>query len=215
MLYPYTVIITLVIIIENISFSEAFKYPFKTPKRLLYALLLFVPVIGWFALSGYIVRLINEFIEGRYEGLVKLDFMEDLKLGFMVFLKSLPFNIMYFILTSATIYVNETFGNIVNLLLGFFVVPILAINFKRKQTVESYFEFNILKNVTDNLGDYIVAILKQWALFFVFLILYLVLIGIPAMYFTSSIFIANFYGHFVEQNHTIPFNTQSQDPTTV
>lgn len=200
------------IIIETISFPEAFKYPFKTPKRLLYALLLFVPIIGWFALFGYIVRLINEFIEGRYEGLIKLDFMEDLKLGFMVFLKSLPFYIIYFIITSATIYVNETFGNIVNLLLGFFVVPILAVNFKRKQTVESFFEFNILKNVTDNLGDYILAILKQWVLFFVFLVLSLVLIGIPAMYFTGSIFIANFYGNFVEQKHTLPFNSQSKDP---
>lgn len=205
----------LVVIMETISFSEAFKYPFNTPKRLLYVLLLFVPIIGWFALFGYIVRLINEFIEGRYEGLIKLDFMEDLKLGFIVFLKSLPFYIIYFVITSATIYVNETFGNIVNLLLGFFVVPILAINFKRKQTVESYFEFNILKNVTDNLGDYIVAILKQWALFFVFLVLSLVLIGIPAMYFTSSIFIANFYGHFVEQKYTLPLNTQSQDPITI
>ena len=202
------------IVIETISFSEAFKYPFKTPKRLLYALLLFVPIIGWLALFGYVVRLINEFIEGRYEGLIKLDFIEDLNLGFMVFLKSLPFYIIYFIITSATIYVNETFGNIVNLLLGFFVVPILAINFKRKQTVESYFEFNILKNVTDNLGDYIVAILKQWALFFVFLVLFLVLVGIPAVYFTSSIFIANFYGNFVEQKHTLPFNTQSKDPST-
>lgn len=174
--------------------------------------MLFVPIIGWFALFGYIVRLINEFIEGRYEGLIKLDFMEDLKLGFMVFLKSLPFYIIYFIITSATIYVNETFGNIVNLLLGFFVVPILAVNFKRKQTVESFFEFNILKNVTDNLGDYILAILKQWVLFFVFLVLSLVLIGIPAMYFTGSIFIANFYGNFVEQKHTLPFNSQSKDP---
>ncbi len=78
------------IIIETISFSEAFKYPFKTPKRLLYALLIFVPIIGWLALFGYGVRLVNEFIEGRYEGPIKLDFMEDLKFGFMVFLKSLP-----------------------------------------------------------------------------------------------------------------------------
>lgn len=203
------------IIIETISFSEAFKYPFKTPKRLLYALLLFVPIIGWFALFGYIVRLINEFIEGRYEELIKLDFMEDLKLGFMVFLKSLPFYITYFIITSAIIYVNEIFGNLVNLLLGVFVFPILAVNFKRKQTVESFFEFSILKNVADNLGDYIVAILKQWVLLLVFLCLSLVLIGIPAMYFTGSIFIANFYGHFVEQRHTLPFNTQSKDLSTV
>ncbi len=99
------------IIIETISFSEAFKYPFKTPKRLLYALLIFVPIIGWLALFGYGVRLVNEFIEGRYEGPIKLDFMEDLKFGFMVFLKSLPpFYIIYIIILFAAMYVSEGLG---------------------------------------------------------------------------------------------------------
>ncbi|WP_235284314.1 DUF4013 domain-containing protein [Methanosarcina sp. 1.H.A.2.2] len=149
------------IIIETITFSEAVKYPFKVPQRLLYILLLFIPIIGWLALFGYVVRLVNEFIEGRYEGLIKLDFMEDLKLGFMVFLKSLPFYIAYTVVLFATMYVNETLGNIVNLLLGFFVIPMLAVNFFRKQTVESFFEFDILNVVRDNLGEYIITVLKQ------------------------------------------------------
>ncbi|KKH45218.1 hypothetical protein EO93_14195 [Methanosarcina sp. 1.H.A.2.2] len=123
--------------------------------------MLFIPIIGWLALFGYVVRLVNEFIEGRYEGLIKLDFMEDLKLGFMVFLKSLPFYIAYTVVLFATMYVNETLGNIVNLLLGFFVIPMLAVNFFRKQTVESFFEFDILNVVRDNLGEYIITVLKQ------------------------------------------------------
>ncbi|AKB78975.1 hypothetical protein MSHOH_2492 [Methanosarcina horonobensis HB-1 = JCM 15518] len=189
----------MVIIIETISFSEAFKYPFKIPKRLLYILLLIIPIIGWFALFGYIVRLINEFIEGRYEGLIKLDFTEDLKLGFMVFLKALPFYIVYMIILFAAMYVNEAFGNLVNLLLGFFVIPMLAVNFFRKQTVESFFEFDILKVVRDNIGEYIITILKQYALAIIFAVLSIVLIGIPAIFFTNSIFIANMYGRLVEK----------------
>jgi hypothetical protein len=188
-----------VIIIETISFSEAFKYPFKTPKRLLYALLLIVPIVGWLALFGYSVRLINEFIEGRYEGLIKLDFMEDLKLGFMVFLKALPFYIVYVIILSAATYVNETLGSLVSLLLGIFVIPMLAVNFMRKQTIESFFEFAILNLVRDNLGEYIITALKQYALNFVFLILSFVLVGIPAIMFTSTIFFANMYGRLVEK----------------
>lgn len=187
------------IIIETISFSEAFKYPFKTPKRLLYALLLIVPIVGWLALFGYSVRLINEFIEGRYEGLIKLDFMEDLKLGFMVFLKALPFYIVYVIILSAATYVNETLGSLVSLLLGIFVIPMLAVNFMRKQTIESFFEFAILNLVRDNLGEYIITALKQYALNFVFLILSFVLVGIPAIMFTSTIFFANMYGRLVEK----------------
>jgi hypothetical protein len=188
-----------VIIIETISFSEAFKYPFKTPKRLLYALLLIVPIVGWLALFGYSVRLINEFIEGRYEGLIKLDFMEDLKLGFMVFLKALPFYIVYVIILSTATYVNETLGSLVSLLLGIFVIPMLAVNFMRKQTIESFFEFAILNLVRDNLGEYIITALKQYALNFVFLILSFVLVGIPAIMFTSTIFFANMYGRLVEK----------------
>jgi len=188
-----------VIIIETISFSEAVKYPFKVPQRLLYILLLFIPIIGWLALFGYVVRLVNEFIEGRYEELIKLDFMEDLKLGFMVFLKALPFYIAYMVILSATTYVNETLGNLVNLLLGFFVIPLLAVNFFRKQTIESFFEFDVLNIVRDNPGEYIVTVLKQYALVIIFAVLSIVLVGIPAMFFTNSIFVANLYGRLVER----------------
>ncbi len=187
------------IIIETISFSEAFKYPFKTPKRLLYALLLIVPIVGWFALFGYSVRLVNEFIEGRYEGLIKLDFMEDLKLGFMVFLKALPFYIVYVIILFAATYVSEAFGNLVSLLLGFFVIPMLAVNFFRKQTIESFFEFGVLNVVKENIGEYIITVLKQYALIIIFMVLSIVLVGIPAMFFTNSIFVANMYGRLVER----------------
>lgn len=185
------------IFIETLSFSEALKYPFKNPKRLLYILLAIVPVIGWLALFGYVVRLVNEFIEGRYEGLIKLDFMEDLKLGFIVFLKALPFYIAYVVILSAAMYVNETLGSIINLLLGFFVIPMLAVNFIRKQTIESFFEFDVLNAVRDNLKEYIITVLKQYALVIVFLVLSIVLVGIPAMVFTNSIFVANLYGRLV------------------
>jgi hypothetical protein len=188
-----------VIIIETISFSEALKYPFKIPARLLYILLLIVPIIGWLALFGYIVRIVNEFIEGRYEGLIKLNFMEDLKLGFMVFLKALPFYIVYAIILSAAMYINETLGNIISLLLGFFVIPMLAVNFFRKQTIESFFEFDILNVVRDNLGEYVITMLKQYALVIIFMVLSIVLVGIPGMFFTNSIFVANMYGRIVER----------------
>lgn len=187
------------IFIETISFSEALKYPFKTPQRLLYILLAIVPVIGWLALFGYAVRLVNEFIEGRYEGLIKLDFMEDLKLGFMVFLKALPFYIAYMVILSAAMYVNETLGSIINLLLGFFVIPLLAVNFFRKQTIESFFEFDLLNIVRDNPEEYIITVLKQYALVIIFAVLSIVLVGIPAMFFTNSIFVANLYGRLVEK----------------
>ena len=185
------------IFIETISFSEALKYPFKTPQRLLYILLIIIPIVGWLALFGYAVRLVNEFIEGRYGGLIKLDFMEDLKLGFLVFLKALPFYIAYTVILSAAMYVNETLGSLINLLLAFFVIPMLAVNFFRKQTIESFFEFDVLNVVRDNPEEYIITVLKQYALVIIFAVLSIVLVGIPAMFFTNSIFVANLYGRLV------------------
>jgi hypothetical protein len=101
------------------------------------------------------------------------------------------------------------------LLLALFVIPILAVNFFRKQTIEYFFEFEVLNVVKDNLGDYVVTVLKQYVLSIVFLILSIVLIGIPALFFTNSILIANFYGNYIEQKHTLAFKTQSKDQLTV
>lgn len=203
------------IIIETLSFSDAFKYPFKTPTRLVYALLLLIPILGWLVLFGYVVRLVNEFIEGRFEGLIKLEIVDDLKLGVITFLKALPFYIAYLIIIFIASYISSSLGSLVSFLLAFFVVPILMVNFFRKQTIESFFEFDLLNVVKDNLGDYIMIVLKQIALTIVFLILSFILIGIPALYFTSSIFVANFYGNYIEQKHTHTFGTESKNPSTV
>lgn len=202
------------VIIETISFSDALKYPFKEPKRLLYALLILIPILGWFVLFGYITRLINGFVEGRYEGLIKLNIIEDLKLGFVIFLKALPFFIMLMIVQYAVSQVNETLGLLVSLLLSFFVLPILGINFYRKQTIKSFFEFGILHVVKDDFGNYTITILKQIALRVVFSILSIVLIGIPALIFTDGIFIANFYGRVVGQKNLPSLEPQFNEPST-
>ncbi|AKB83520.1 hypothetical protein MSBR3_2942 [Methanosarcina barkeri 3] len=205
----------MVIIIENVSFSDAFRYPFKRPKRLIYALFLLIPIFGWLILFGYLARLVNEFIEGRYEGPIKLNIMDDMSLGFTIFLKSLPFIIVYVILISAVSYVSETIGILLNLLLSFFIIPILQVNFYRKQTIESYFEFDILNIVKDNLGSYVVAILKQYALAIIFLVLSVVLIGIPALIFTGAIFTANFYGKCTEAKNIFVSKPEYEDQVPV
>jgi Protein of unknown function (DUF4013) len=200
-----------VIIIETLSLSDAFKYPFKNPIRLLYALLLIIPILGPLTIGGYVVRLVNEFIEGRYDEPVKLDIIEDLKLGIIMFLKAIPFIVASIILFLVASYINTTLG-IIFLLLEMFIAPILIVNFFRKQTIESLFEFDILRVVKDNFGDYIVAFLKQLVLSIIFLILSFILIGIPALYFTNSIFIANLYGNFIEQKHPQTVKAQSNEP---
>ncbi|MCK4808118.1 MAG: hypothetical protein KAS90_00700 [Candidatus Aenigmarchaeota archaeon] len=87
---------------------------------------------------------------------------------------------------------------IVNFLFSCFIIPLLGVNFIKKQTVEAYFEFGVLKAMKENLGDYIVMILKTYALTIIFGLLTIVLIGFPALMFTSSIFVADFYRRYVK-----------------
>jgi hypothetical protein len=203
-----------VIFIETISFTDAFKYPYKVPVRILYVLLLIIPIIGWLILFGYIVRLVNEFIDGNYEGLIGLELVEDLKLGLLMFLKALPFYIIYAVIMSAAMYISEALGTLIQLL-AIFILPLLVVNFCRKQTVGSFFEFDIFNIARDNLGEYIAAVIKQLILSIIFVLLSFILIGIPGLYFTSSIFVANFYGRYIAQNHSLALKIQSDKPLTV
>ena len=184
---------------KALDFNIAFKYPFNRPMGMLNILWVFVPIIGWFALGGYGVRIIQNFIKGDFKELPKLEFGNDLSLGFMMFIKAIPFGILYMVIIMAFTFFAQTseipmwIPGAVNTLLGILVLPILSINFMKKETVESWFEFSLLKFVFDNLGDYIVMMLKSLVLGIVFLFLSLVLVGIPAGAFTKNMFLADFY----------------------
>ncbi len=178
---------------RKLDFKTAFKYPFNRAKGMLNILWILLPIIGWFALGGYGVRIIQEFSKGKFKKLPILKFESDLKLGFFMFLKALPFIIAYAALIAILGVVDEWLKTGVDMLLGIFVTPILTINFMNKQTVSSYFEFGKLEYVFANLGDYIVASLKGFLLFIIFLIMVVVLVGFPALCFTYYIFLADFY----------------------
>ena len=185
-------------IMESLEFGKAFKYPFNRLKGMLNALWILLPIFGWFALLGYTVRIVNEFLEGKFEQLPTMQFGSDMKLGFVMFLKAIPFAIVYMVVIGVVGIVSQDLLQIVNFLFSCFIIPLLGVNFIKKQTVEAYFEFGVLKAMKENLGDYIVMILKTYALTIIFGLLTIVLIGFPALMFTSSIFVADFYRRYVK-----------------
>jgi len=179
--------------INRLRFGTAFKYPFNRPKGLLNILWLLLPIFGWFALAGYVVRIIQEFSKGQFKKLPVMSFGSDMKLGFFMFLKALPFIIAYLILIALLDLIHPILGEVADILVSIFVIPILAVNFINKETVGSFFEFEIVRSVFNNLLDYITAIVKDIVLAIVYVIMIIVLVGIPAGAFTQSIFIADFY----------------------
>jgi len=179
---------------DALDFKTAFMYPFNRAVGMLNILWALIPIFGWFALGGFGVRLMQEFSKGQFSDLPKFSFVEDMKLGFMMFIKSLPFLIAYVIVISMVTALSTSIGGIIELLVNLFILPILAINFVNKETWISYFEFDVVKAVFSNVGDYLVAVVKSIALFLVYLVMCIILVGIPALAFTPYIFLADFYG---------------------
>ena len=176
-----------------LDFKTAFKYPFNRAKGMFNILWILLPIIGWFALGGYVVRIIKEFSQGKFKNLPTMKFGDDLKLGFFMFLKAIPFWLAVTIPLGILAAINPTIEAIIETLLALIIFPILVINFMNKQTVASFFEFRTLKPVLDNFGDYFKALLKEISLAIIFVLMWVVLVGFPAGVFTKNIFLADFY----------------------
>jgi len=178
---------------KKLDFNTAFKYPFNRAKGMWNILWILLPIIGWFALVGYGIRIIKEFSKGKFKKLPTFKFKSDLRLGFFMFLKAIPFMIVYTIVDTILDKIDPGISRLVDFFLALFIIPILSINFANKETIESFFEFKTLKLVFKNLGDYIMALLKDILLGIVFAIMIIILVGIPAGIFTKNIFIVDFY----------------------
>jgi len=176
-----------------LDFKVAFGYPFKRAKGMWNILWLLFPIFGWFALGGYSVRIVKEFCDGKFKKLPVMKFKSDMKFGFFMFLKAIPFMLAYVIVTSILGAISYSLGGLVEFLLAVFVVPMLAINFMKKETIESFFEFDVLRPIVDNFKDYVVTVLKSIGLAIIFFVMIIVLVGIPASVFTKNIFLADFY----------------------
>ncbi|MBT4935698.1 DUF4013 domain-containing protein [Candidatus Woesearchaeota archaeon] len=181
-----------------LDFTTAFKYPFNRSIGLLNILWIFLPIIGWFALGGYTIRIVQEFCKGKFSELPSFKFSQDLHLGVLMFLKSIPFILVYGILIFILTVLSPWIAGIVRFFLSLFVVPILTINFFTKQTIISFFEIEIIKSVFDNFVEYIIVVLKTILLTIVFFLMWIVLVGIPAGTFTQYIFLADFYRRKVQ-----------------
>jgi hypothetical protein len=110
-----------------------------------------------------------------------------------MFIKSIPFMLVYMLVLGIFSITGSLGRGLVDFFLGFFVIPILTINFLNKETVASFFELKLIGVVFNNLGDYIVAVLKSILLGLIFIVMWIILVGIPAGTFTKNIFLADFY----------------------
>ena len=160
----------------GLNFGDAFSYSFKRAKGLLNILWMFLPIFGWFALGGYSIRIIKEFCDGRFKQLPVMKFSSDMKFGFFMFLKAIPFVLAYIVVVSILDAISRPLGGIVEFILVIFALPMLSVNFMKKETIESFFEFEVLRAVTENFKDYLIVIWKSILLALAFIAMMIILV---------------------------------------
>ncbi len=159
-------------------------------------------IYGWFLFIGYRVRILAEYLDGKYKKLPTIAHGSDFTLGWKMFWKAFP---ALLILVAGAV-VTGVFDRRPNdvlvalyVVVVLLVVPVLAMHFIRKRTVASCFEFNLVRTVCKNIGDYLLALLQDLALGLLFFAMCLILVGFPAGVYTKSIFLAEFYRTHVKR----------------
>jgi hypothetical protein len=85
-------------------------------------------------------------------------------------------------------------GFIVSFFLSIFILPWLVMNFYMKETFSSLWSVGeAFKKVFNNFGDYVFVLLKSIVYSVFYLILSIVLVGIPCSLFGKNFFFADFY----------------------
>ena len=165
---------------DKLEFGTAFKYPFNRPKGMWNILWILFPIFGWFALGGYSIRIVQEFSKGKFKQLPLFKFKSDMKLGFFMLLKSIPFILAYLLVLGILGIILGLLGipiwllSFARVLLEMLIIPILFINFFNKETINSLFEFDKIGLVFSNFGDYIITILKGLLLAVIFMVMIIV-----------------------------------------
>ena len=181
---------------RDVEFSQAFKYVFNRPIGMLNILWIFLPIIGWLALIGYVIRIIQEYIRGKFRKLPYFRFSNNLVFGLIMFFKSLPLLIVFGIVSSI---INKLpLGNITTILLSLLILPMLFVNLFHKESVRASFDLSVVKPVFSNLIDYVVVLIKTLVLQLIFMVMSIILVGIPALVFTKNIFIADFFRRHIK-----------------
>jgi len=173
------------------SLEEGLKYPWVNGRKQWYALWILLPIIGWFALGGYVVRIVQAIVSGNKNGLPEwVGFWDNFKKGFRLFVLLLPI-IAIIMVFSFIPYV----GSLLNFLASFLYLPYIVVhvimknNFKASWDVETWWRVVI----QENFKEYVLAWLRSLVYGIAYFLLSFILIGIPGSLFGKQIFFADFY----------------------
>ena len=175
------------------TLSEGLKYPWAKAGRLWNILWILLPIYGWFALMGYVKKIVRDLVNGKMAELPKFgSSWKNFKDGMIVFIFLIPTMIALGLLN-----IIPFAGTAAYFLASIFLLPWLVINFMVKETFDSLWELkNAFNNVFNNAVEYIFVYLKTLVFIIIYSILSFVLVGIPCYMFGYPYFLAGFYRRY-------------------
>lgn len=194
-------------------FVDALQFPFQDQnwitKVAIAVVLLFIPIIGWMILSGYIVRLVKMIMADETTLPEFDDFGGDLSRGFMVFLGYLLYYIPVIILSCCSAFIpnDEALGAALNCVFsltqfgyGILIVPIVfsgVARFTQQEDFGVFLDFGgRINDVTEHLNDAVMLWLNYFILSLVMGIIItigLFLCCIPGLVAAGVFYFANAY----------------------
>lgn len=184
------------------SIEEGFKYPFRKFKRLFYFYWIILPIIGWFWLCGYMLKIIQELVKGNNRELPPFgSYSENFQKGFFFFVYSLLISLIILIIN-----IVPVIGHVLAIIFGL-ITPILTIQYTNKESFSDGLDIKkALILASNNIIEYIVAFFKTIVVFVILVIISLpiitLIVTIPAAQFFKFYFFADFYRNFAYKMST-------------
>jgi hypothetical protein len=186
---------------KNPTIGDALKYPFARFKRLFYILWLLIPILGWLAFSGYVLRIIQDILKGKQRQVPQFGkFWPNFKLGFLALVVSLVIAAVMMLVGLLQLVLGP-WGTVIYYIVVIYVSlvsPIMIVQLAETENLSK--ALNVVrahKIVFGNFWPYIIMILKQIVVAIVFLLASIPIITLiftlPASSYAKQYLYARFY----------------------
>ncbi|MBD3361998.1 DUF4013 domain-containing protein [Candidatus Woesearchaeota archaeon] len=185
----------------TVTINEALKYPFVRFGRLFYWLWMLIPVLGWLAFSGYVLRIVQNVIKGKYKESPKFGrFWSNCELGLYAWILGILVGFVSMAAASLQVLLG-LWGIVIYYVVLIYISlisPILMIQLAETENLKNAFNFvRAHKIVFGNFVPYIIILLKQVVVTLVLLLASLPVVTIiftfPAMSYSKQYLYARFY----------------------
>ena len=186
------------------TIEMGFKYPFKQWKRLFNFWWAIIPILGWFAVTGYFKKIIEHMLKKDFKELPKFgNFWDNFSKGLMFFIMMLIPMIIAGVITSiiGKIFEGIPFGGLIGFLIACFIdffLALLFINYVKGNNFEDVIDVKkIWAMISKDWNKTFTMMVKQAVLVLAFIIVSIpiitLVVTIPAMVFAGYYFIVDFY----------------------